>query len=65
MSSHLSRKVSRKTTLTDAAVKEVLRKKAKTLEEKLDRSTSYREVIEGLGTFLIDPPAIEDLSRLR
>ena len=65
MSSHLSRKVSRKTMSTDAAVEEVSRNEAKTLEEKLDRSTSYREVIEGPGTFLIVPPAIKDLSRLR
>ena len=42
VSSHLSRKVSRKTTLTDAAIEEVLRNEAKTLEEKLDWSSSYR-----------------------
>ena len=42
MSSHLSRKVLRKTMSTDAAVEEVSRNEAKTLEEKLDRSTSYR-----------------------
>ena len=40
-----------------AAVEEVSRNKAKTLEEKLDRSISYREAIEGSGTFLIDPPS--------
>ena len=60
MSSHLSRKVSRKTTSTDATVEEVSRNEAKTLEEKLNR-----EAIKGLGTFSIDPPTIEDLSRLR
>ena len=60
MSSHLMRKVLRKTTSIDAVVEEVSRNEAKTLEEKLDRSTSYREVIEGPGTFLIDPPAIEN-----
>ena len=65
MSSHLSRKVSRKTTLTNAAVEEVSRNEAKTLEEKLDRSTSYREAIKGPGTFSIDPPAFEDMSRFR
>ena len=54
------RKVLRKTTSIDAVVEEVSRNEAKTLEEKLDRSTSYREVIEGPGTFLIDPPAIEN-----
>ena len=59
MSSHLSRKVLRKKTSTDAAVEEVSRNKAKTQEEKRDRSTSYREAIEGLGTFLIDPPGVE------
>ena len=57
MSRHLLRKMSRKTTSTDAAVKKVLRNKAKTQEEKLDRSTNCREAIEGLGTFSIDPPS--------
>ena len=42
MSSRLSRKVSRKTTSTDAAVEEVSRNEAKTLEEKPDQSTSYQ-----------------------
>ena len=32
------------------------RNKAKTQEQKLDRSTNYREAIEGLGTFPINPP---------
>ena len=41
------------------------RTKAKTQEEKLDRSTSCREVIKGPGNFSFDPPIIEDLSRLR
>ena len=54
------RKVLRKTTSIDAVVEEVSRNEAKTLEEKLDRSTSYREVIEGPGTFSIDPPAIKN-----
>ena len=39
------------------AIDEVLRKKAKTQEQKLDRSTSYRKAIEGPRTFLIDPPS--------
>ena len=42
VSSHLSRKVSRKTPSTDAAIQEVSRNEAKTQEEKLDPSTSYR-----------------------
>ena len=42
MSSHLSRKVSRKKPSTDEAVEEVSRNKAKTQEEKLDRSPNYR-----------------------
>ena len=42
MSSHLSMKVSRKTTSIDAAIEEVSRNEAKALEEKLNRSTSYR-----------------------
>ena len=57
MSSHLSRKVSRKTMLTDEAVEKVSRNKARTQEQKLDRSTSRREAIEGLGTFQINPPS--------
>ena len=61
----MSKKVLRKITSTNEGVKEVLSNEAKTQEEKLDRSTSYREAIEGPRTFLIDPPAIEDLSRLR
>ena len=59
MSSHLLRKVSRKTTSTDPAVDEVLRNKAKTLEEKLDQSINYREAIEGPGTFSINPPSCQ------
>ena len=39
------------------AIDEVLRKKAKTQEQKLDRSINYREAIEGLGTFSIYPPS--------
>ena len=65
MSSLLSRKVSRKTTSTDVVVKEVMRNKVKTQEEKLDQSTNYREAIEGPGTFSIDPPSVEEVSRLR
>ena len=42
MLSHLSRKISRKTTSTDATIEEVSRNEAKTLEEKFDRSTNYR-----------------------
>ena len=57
MLSHLSRKVSRKTTSTDAAVEKVSRNKAKTQEQKLDRSISFQEAIEDLRTFLIDPPS--------
>ena len=59
MSSHLLRKVSRKTTSTDPTVEEVLRNKAKTLEEKLDQSINYREAIEGPGTFSINPPSYQ------
>ena len=64
MSRHLSRKVSRKTTSTDTTVEKVSRNKVKTPKENLDRSTSYREAIEGPRTFSFDPPAVEDLSRL-
>ena len=34
-------------------------------EQKLDQSTSYRETIEEVGTFSIDPPGVEKLLRLR
>ena len=60
MSSHASTKVSRKAMSTDAAIEEVSRNKAKTQEQKLDRSTSYREAIEGLGTFSINPPSYQE-----
>ena len=60
MLSHLLREVLRKTMSTDAAVEKVLRNKAKTQEQKLDRSTSYREAIEGLGTFSINPPSYQE-----
>ena len=42
---------------TDAVVKKVSRNKAKTQEQKLDRSISYQEAIEDPETFLIDPPS--------
>ena len=50
MSSHLSRKVSRKTTSTDAVVEEVSRYEAK-------RISINPPAIEGPGTFSIDPPS--------
>ena len=34
-------------------------------EQKLDRSTRCREVIEEVGAFSIDPPGIEELLGLR
>ena len=34
-------------------------------EQKLDRSTRCREATEDAGAFSIDPPGIEELSRLR
>ena len=52
VSSHLSRKVSRKTTSTDVVVEKVLRNKAKTLEKKLSihqLSKSYRGSRNFLG----------------
>ena len=54
---HLSRKVSRNTMSKDTAVEKVSRNKAKTQEQKLDRSTSCQEAIEGPGTFSIDSPS--------
>ena len=50
---------------TDTGVEKVSRDKAKTQENKLNRSTSCREAIEDPGTFSFDPPTVEDLSRLR
>ena len=37
------------------------RNKAKTQEERLDRSTKCLEAIEEAGDFSIDPPGIEEL----
>ena len=34
-------------------------------EQKLDRSTKCQGAIEEVGAFLIDPPGIEEVSRLR
>ena len=39
--------------------------KHQTQEMRLDRSTRCREAIEGIGTFSIDPPGVEEVSRLR
>ena len=41
------------------------RNKAKTQEERLNRSTKCREAIEEVGDFSIDPPGIEELLGLR
>ena len=37
--------------------------KHQTQEMRLDRSTNCREAIEGIGTFLIDPPNVEEMLR--
>ena len=39
--------------------------KHQTQEMRLDRSTRCREAIKGTGTFSIDPPGVEEMSRLR
>ena len=39
--------------------------KHQTQEIRLDRSIKCREAIEGTGTFSIDPPGVEEVSRLR
>ena len=54
------RKVLRKTTSIDAVVEEVSRNEAKTLEDNLDRSTSYREAIEGPESLSINPPSYRE-----
>ena len=38
--------------------------KHQTQEMRLDRSTRCGEAIEGTGTFSIDPPGVEEVSRL-
>ena len=43
--------------LIDTAIEMVSRNKAKTQEQKLDRSTRYREAIKGPGTFSINQPS--------
>ena len=60
VSSHLSRKVSIKTTSIDAVVEKVSRYKAKTQEKKLDRSTNCREAIKDPRIFSIDPPNCQE-----
>ena len=39
--------------------------KHQTQEIRLDQSIKCREAIEGTGTFSIDPPGVEEVSRLR
>ena len=39
--------------------------KHQTQEMRLDRSTKCREAIEGIETFSIDPPGVEEVLRLR
>ena len=39
--------------------------KHQTQEMRLDRSIKCREAIEGIRTFSIDPPGVEEVSRLR
>ena len=55
MSSHLLRKMSRKTTSTDAAIEEVSRNEAKTQK----RSSIDPPAIKDPGTFSIDPPSYQ------
>ena len=40
-------------------------KKYQIQEMRLNRSTKCRKAIEGKRTFLIDPPGVEEVSRLR
>ena len=60
----MSSKVSRILLSTDTGVEQVSRNKAKTQENKLDRSINYREAIVDPGTLSFDPPAIEETNFL-
>ena len=65
MSSHLSRKVSRKTTSTDTAVKEVLRNEAKTLKRSSIDPPAIEKLLRVQELSQLIHQAIKDLLRLR
>ena len=65
VSRKLSREVSRKWLLTAEVSSKYRATKNQFKEQKLDRSTRCRGVIEEAGAFSIDPLGIEEMSRLR
>ena len=65
MSRKLSREVSRKWSLTAEASSKYQATRNQFQEQKFDRSTRCQGAIEEARAFLIDPPDIEDVSRLR
>ena len=65
MSRKLSREVSRKLSSTAEVSRKYRATKNQIEEQKLDRSTRCRGAIEGAEAFSIDPPGIEEVSRLR
>ena len=64
MSRKLSREESRKWSSTIEVSRKYRVKKNQFQEQKLDRSTRCRGAIEEAEAFSIDPPGIEELSRL-
>ena len=65
MSRKLSREVSRKWSSTTKVSGKYRATKNQFQEQKLDRSTRCQGAIEEVGAFLIDPPGIEEVLRLR
>ena len=61
----MSREVSRKWSSIAEVSSKYRATKTQFQEQKLDRSTRCRGVIKEAGAFSIDPPGIEEVSRLR
>ena len=61
----LSREVSRKWSSTAKVSSKYRATRNQFQEQKLDRSTRCRGAIKEVGAFLIDPPGIKEVSRLR
>ena len=61
----MSREVSRKWSSTAEVSSNYRATKNQFQKQKLDRSTRCRGAIEEAGVFSIDPPGIEEASRLR
>ena len=61
----MSREVSRKWSSIAEVSSKYRATKNQIQEQKLDQSTKCRGAIEEVGAFSIDPPGIEEVSRLR